>query len=374
MYFLLIVGAIMLAAACGSSESARPGGPPITTVDQSPGSLTLVPGVVVKPDRDSVYLMKPAGGIEALKISDGSLLWKSSQADQPLFADGGHVLAIVDSAANGLAVEFLDPTNGTSVRKANDPLVLPLPSGVEAAIDQRLDRAFTHAIRTSGGETFLTWHFLQRQVTGVAPPGGRSPEHREHGAFRFLGDTLEAVAPESIVESSTSWPATLNDYLESKPVRNSPLSSGEVFAIAEQQYDPERVVLWRWRKSDGMRLEERLLYDGRAVAVLASCDEHHVVVATTTPQAVTEQPYGLHYYDIDSGVLVAQLPSRRSAGPFCLLGSRLLQLSQPEWRRVDGEMVASPLALVAVDVETGTEVWRRVFRDTAFRGLAPPGG
>ncbi|MGI9237295.1 MAG: hypothetical protein ACR2QZ_07850 [Woeseiaceae bacterium] len=373
VYFLLIAGAIMLAAACGASESARPGGPTISTVDSSPGSLTLMPGVVIEPTRDSVYLMNPEGGIDALKIADGSLLWNSSQADQPLFVEGDRVLAIVDSAASGLTVAFLDPAKGTSIRKADEPLVLPLPAGVDAAIDQTLERKFTHAVRKSGGETYLTWDYLQRGVTGVAPPGGRAPEHREHGAFRYIGGTLEAVEPESIVVSSKNWPAELQEQVESKLVRKPPLSNGRVFAITEQRYDPHQVVLSRWRRRDGMRLEEKLLYDGRAVAVLASCNEHHVVVATTSAQAGADQPFRLRYYEIDSGALVAELQSTRSAGPFCLLGSRLLQLSQPELRRVEGTMVATPLALVAVDIATGAELWRRVVRDTAFRGPAPPG-
>ena len=114
-----------------------------------------------------------------------------------------------------------------------------------------------------------------------------------------------------------------------------------------------------------MPLEEKLLYKGRAVAVLASCDERHVVVATASAQAATERPYVLRYYDLDSGALLAELRSTSSAGPFCIFGSRLLRLSQPEWRRVEGAMVARPLELVAVDVTSGAQVWRRVIRDTA---------
>jgi len=164
----------------------------------------------------------------------------------------------------------------------------------------------------------------------------------------------------------------LEELFESKQIRRPPSRTDNVFAITEQRYDPERLVLRRWRASDGMPLEEKLLYEGRAVAVLASCDERHVVVATASAQANAERPYVLRYYDLDTGVLLAELQSTRSAGPFCLVGSRLLRLSQPEWRQVEGSMVARPLELVAVDVASTAQVWRRVIRDTAFRGLAPP--
>jgi hypothetical protein len=335
-------------------------------------SLTLVPGVVVEPTRGSVYIMGPAGGIETLNIDDGSLLWKSDQADQPLFVAGDSLLAMTDSNAAGLAVAFLDPTTGKPAAKSNELLVLPLPVGVTAGIDQTLERTFTHAVRKADDEIYLTWEFIQRDVTGVAPPGGRSLERRERGAFRFLGDTFEAVAPDLIIADTKNWPAELKELFESKQILRPPWRTGNLIAIAEQRYDPERLVLRRWRTSDGMPLEEKLLYEGRAVAVLASCDERHVVVATANAQATTERPYVLRYYDLDSGELFAELRSTRSAGPFCIFGSRLLRLSQPEWRRVEGAMVTRPLELVAVDVTSGAGVWRRIIRETAFRGLAPP--
>lgn len=369
---LLVAGAIALAAGCGATESAGSGGPPITAFDRTLDSLTLVPGVVVEPARGSVYVMGPAGGIETLNIDDGSLLWKSNQADQPLFVAGESLLAMIDSNVTGLAVAFLDPASGKPAAKAEERLILPLPVGVTAGIDQTLERTFTHTVRKSDDEIYLTWDFTQRHVTGVAPPDGRSLERRERGAFRFLGDTFEAVAPESIIADPKNWPAELKELFESKQIRRPPSGTGKVFAIAEQRYDPERLVLRRWRASDGMSLEEKLLYKGRAVAVLASCDERHVVVATASAQAATERLYVLRYYDLDSGALRAELRSTRSAGPFCLFGSRLLRVSQPEWRRVEGAMVAKPLELVAVDVTSGAKVWGRAIRDTAFRGLAPP--
>jgi hypothetical protein len=371
-YFLLVAGAISLAAACGAAESACSGGPAITTFGRTLDSLTLVPGIVVEPTRGCVYLMGPASGIETLNIDDGSLLWKSDQADQPLFVAGESLVAIIDSNATGLAVAFLDPASGKTAAKADERLDLPLPVGVTAGIDQTLERTFTHAVRKSDDNIYLTWDFLQRDVTGVAPPGGRSLERRERGAFRYLGDTFEAVAPESTIADPKNWPVELKELFESKQIREPPSRTGNVFAIAEQRYNPERLVLRRWRASDGKPLEEKLLYKGRAVAVLASCDERHVVVATASAQAATERPYVLRYYDFDSGALLAELRSTRSAGPFCIFGSRLLHLSPPEWRRVEGTMVARPLELVAVDVTSGAQVWRRAIRDTAFRGLAPP--
>lgn len=317
--------------------------------------------------------MNPAGGVEALRTDDGSLLWTSNHADQPLFVAGDKLLAMIDSPDTGLAVAFLDPSSGKPAPKADKRIVLPLPVGVTAGIDQTLERTFRHKVRTADGEIYWTWEFLQREITGVAPPDGRSPERRAQGAFRFLGNTFAAVATDSIVADKMNWPAELVELFETNELRKPPSLAGTVFGFAEQRYDPEQVVLRRWRASDGTPVEEKILHNGRAVAVLTSCNERHVVVAIAGAQAGVERPYVLRYYDLEEGILLAETQSERSAGPFCLVGSRLLRLSQPEWRQVEGSMVARPLELVAVDIGSGAELWRRPFRDTAFRGFAPPG-
>ena len=370
---LSIAIAILLGAACGASESARSGAVSPETLGQSMESMTLVPGIVIEPTHGSVYLMSPGGGIESLTINDGDVRWKSAEADLPLFAAEEKLMAVIDSATVGLSVALIDAATGRPAANGENKMILPLPASVSAGIDQTLERSFTYDVQASGGKIYLTWDFLQREITGVAPPGGRSPERRERGAFRYLGDTFEAVSPESVVDDSTNWPAALEETLASQPIRRPPAQTGEVFALTEQLYDPELVLLRRWRASDGTRLQDKRLYEGRAVAVLNSCDERHVVIAAPGEHIGSAQPYVLRYYDLDSGALLFESPSTRSAGPFCIVGSRLLRLSQPAWRREEGAMIETPLEVVALDVNSGAEAWRRAVRDTAFRGPAPPG-
>ena len=129
---LLVAGAIAQLAACAAAESAHSSSHEITASDRRLDTVTLVPGVVVEPTRGSVYTMNPAGGIESLNIDDGTVLWKSDQADQPLFGAGDSLLAMIDSTATGLAVAFLDPSSGKPAAKTDEPLVLPERSACRA--------------------------------------------------------------------------------------------------------------------------------------------------------------------------------------------------------------------------------------------------
>ena len=364
-------GAVALMAACGAAEPPRLAE---STTQAEPHrtleSFILVPGVVADPGRGLVYVMRPAGGIEALDLADGGVRWASDRADQPLLVAHGVLVALAESPVPGLALALLDPESGEPAAEAAEPLVLSLPSGVVAGIDQALDRSFEHSVLESGGGIYLTWEFIERHVTGVAPPGGRVFARRETGAFRFLGRAFATSPPP--MPTPGVWPAEVQELLDSRQVPRPPWRTGTVLAVAQQRYDPDELVLKRWRQRDGEPLEEGVLSAGRAIAVLGSCDERHVVVAMGSGRSAPDPSYLLRIHSLSTGDLVAHVPSERSAGPFCLLGSRLLRLSLPEVRRVGDRLVVSPLALVASDVGSGAEVWRRVVRDTAFRDPAPP--
>ena len=328
--------------------------------------MTLVPGVVADPGRGLVYVMRPAGGIEALDLDDGGVRWVSDRADQPLFTAQGVLVARGESSASGLVVSLLDPDTGEPAAGVAEPLVLPLPSGVVAGIDRTLERSFEVSVLEADPEIYLTWEFIERNVTGVAPPGGRPFASRERGAFRFRGQAFETTA--APILAPARWPAEVREFRTVQQIQRDPWQTGDVLAIALQRYDPDRLVLRRWRQRDGEPLEETVLHAGRALAVLASCDDRHVVVAVAGDASAGDRPYLLKYHALATGELIAQAPSDRSASPFCLLGSRLLYLSQPAVRRVGEALVETPLELVASDPGSGTEAWRRSLRDTAFSG------
>jgi hypothetical protein len=47
------------------------------------------PGVVVDPAAGRLYMMNPQGGIDAVEITSGKLLWTTKEAAKPLIAYDG---------------------------------------------------------------------------------------------------------------------------------------------------------------------------------------------------------------------------------------------------------------------------------------------
>lgn len=373
---LLLIGLVCcgsaLTAACSPVKADRDDAQPAAhEPPTAPVSPVLIPGVVVDPARNVVYIMRPAAGIEAVDVATGALRWTSTLAEQPLFVAAGTLVARVASTAPGLAVASLDAESGDRVGK-NATQTLPLPPGVVAGIDDTLERNFRHSIARSHGDFVLSWEFIERDVTGVAPADGSAFSRRESGAFLYSDGEFSVTSAPSDSPATDDWPNALRTLFEAKRIRGFPWKTKGLLAIAEQYYDPERLVLRRWRRDDGQPLPDRTLFEGRALAVLAACDEQYIVAAVPSGASVPEAPYLLRYYKLDSGELVSEVTSRRSAGPFCVLGQRLLTVSPQMTQRKNGALVKRPLQLVAFDLVSGAEVWRRAVRDTAFRGTAPP--
>jgi len=68
---------------------------------QNPIPFEVVPGVVVDPGRSAAYVMSPAGGIDAIDLDSGRLLWSTMRAAMPLVIAGGRVVAATLPCVSG---------------------------------------------------------------------------------------------------------------------------------------------------------------------------------------------------------------------------------------------------------------------------------
>ena len=334
---------------------------------------TLVPGVVLSGSEELAYVMRPGGGIEALDTSNGDARWTSDRADQPLFLVDETLWCLAESRAPGLLLIPLSSRSGATEAALHKPVVLPLPEGVTASIDQSAERQFTVAAEMRDGAPYLAWRYLEYYPSGTAPPVGRPPFARfENGGFSFVEGRFEAVASPPQADIDAHLPLSVRAYLTTNESTRVAWRTASVVAIAEQRYRPDRLVLKRWRSDTEEALPDRVLMEGRAVAMLRSCEGNFLMVAEAVRDKAAREPYRLNVYSLDSGNPIAMLPSRDSAGPFCLADGRLLGTSPPHRTREGAELVSRPRELLAMDLDSGRVVWRKAYRDALFRGPLPP--
>ena len=366
----LVTALLLVTLSCASADGPAPA--PSAT-NESRDTVTegfeLAPGVVIDPPR-AVYLARPEGGIEALDAQTGASIWSSVEAARPLFVGDGRLLAQRESGA-GLPLAILDAADGRTLER----MEAPLPEGVYAAVDESLELRFTLSPRELGGDVILEWEFLERDVLGVSPPGGRAFANRELGAVRVDLASGEAVdvEPAELPAPEGELPPPVARMVEAGELRTPPWRAGEVLAAAAQLYEPaRRLVLRRWRVESGESLPEVTLLEGRAVAVLPAADSRHLLVVSRLAEPDGRHEYLWSVHSLATGDLVAARRAERSATPFCLVGAHLLFLEPPSGRRVEGRWRELPLRLRSLDPDSGEEHWHRAVRDPAFRDAPPP--
>jgi hypothetical protein len=103
-----------------------------------------------------------------------------------------------------------------------------------------------------------------------------------------------------------------------------------------------------------------------------SVDGRHAVVSERLTEEDGGNRYRLTFYDRASGTRLGEMRSRLPLLPFVISGSRVIFETRAFARRSGLEMIQEPRSLRAVDLATGTEVWRRPVRETTYRGPLPP--
>lgn len=360
----------LVAMACASA--GPPAGPASPPGAGDADAFELAPGVLVDPAA-AIYLARPAGGVAALDPDSGRTLWSSGEAARPLIAGHGLLVAQRESGS-GLPLAILDAADG-ALRQRLD---LPLPEGVRAAVDESLEVRFTASARLIGDRLRIDWDYLERDVLGVTPPGGRPFARHETGAVGLDladGEARPLAADELPAAVAEALPPPIERRVAAGELRGPLWRTGGLLAAARQIHQPgaQRLVLDRWRADTGEPLPEVTLQRGRPVAVLAAADRRHLmVVSPLEVVAGSAERYLWTIHSLASGEAVTRRRAARSATPFCLLRGLLLHLAPPSGRRVEGGWEETPLRLLALDVESGAELWQRQVRDPAFRGPAPP--
>lgn len=309
-----------LAAAGGAT--AQPGNGPPT------GDATLRDGVVVDAVRSVAYLMSPEGGIDAVDVATGQVLWTTDAAAKPLYLQGPLLVAQGegDGSAGKLEVVVLHTELEGAVQRRS---VVPLPADVRPSVDDALGRSFRTRVDRLPGETVVSWSYLERTVRGVAPEPGEDVEVRREGAFAVNA------------------------------------GSGNVRTL-----DPQDAAQLPGPPDPELRQDERL--DNVPGRQFYSSDRLDVLASERLPDPRAYRRYSWTIYDRGSGEVVGTLTHPASVAPLMVAGSIVLYETRPVGRLEDGKWVEVPLMVRAADALSGFEIWALAVRDTEYRGPMPP--
>jgi hypothetical protein len=340
------------------------------------GAFELRSGVVVAPDRGAAYLMSPEGGIDAVDLGSGRVLWHASEAAKPLALAGDRLVAQKEpSRERGtLGLVVLDVA---AAGKTLSQMDVRLPEGVVPAIDEGLGTSFEATGRADGLRVTISWRFSRREVGGATPAPGDAPAERQAEGFVLLDVDTGRVATPTVapVPTSSELPERVARLVASGACPARPRRVGGVLALTDSERRDAATCyrLRRWDPKSGEPLAERTLFCGAAVSQRIAADGRHLML-TRRPERAAEPraEYVWPIYDLETGAAVAEVPSDLSGPSFFVFDQRLAHDALPGGRRVGDAWVTEPLRLRVIDLRDGREVWARPIRDTGYRGPYPP--
>jgi len=319
----------------------------------------LSPGIVVDRSQGTLFVMdaprgvaQPAsvavGGITALQLQTGEVLWQESSAIQPLEVTTNNLLMSVARSTrddgNNLPLIVMDEKTG----EINRRILIPLEPGVTYSPVGNSQIQ----LRAAGNEAFLTWQFESVDPYQALPTG-------------TLDNPILDGGRNEIPPAATN----AGDNTSRKGMFRINLESGET----QQIDDVEATNIPELAATDAADVTERHLPNVSLPQYL-SADGRHVVAKERTKGA--EYRYLMRVFDRESRQQIGEFPSNEAYVPFYVEtfgDSRQIVLETPSaFELQGGQFVEVPRQVRVMDLATGEQIWSRRIAEREFRGQIPP--
>jgi hypothetical protein len=370
----LLVAAVFLGVG-GGELPAQPAGPKAAVPIPFPGGVT-------DPARHTVFVGSPKGGVQAIRLEDGKVLWTNdTNAAEPWLVAGDRVIA------RGERLFVLDTNNGKLLRQC-DALAFPkveIPErctvafhlwGPRVAGDTLEARWYAVAnIDRSKGRPFAfkAWTAFNR----AAPVGtvqinldpGRAKLQTDPKPADVTGTLLpEAARPENQV------PAGLPEKLTAVWRQYHKGQNGRITMLGERlvgvsmtleragQEFLKKVVRHAWDVKTGAAAEPVELVKDKALNIadiVITLDRRHAAVVFSTSALVI--------YSLADGKPVAKGVKGISSPSWAFVDGKRLYYTQ----LAPGRGADTPNTLKALDLDTGKVLWERALKPRSTIPLPP---
>jgi len=309
----------------------------------------MSPGVVVDLAAERLYMMSPKGGIDAIGLASGNLLWTSKAAGKPLAMFDDRLAAQTEAVggSNSLPIVLLDTKSG---RVVSTIAVLLAADAMRPSIDDGMAAASSVQARVVSDGLLVSWTVTGRPVSPIPKPesvrndsGAALINLQTHHVTALASDQAAAMLRGTTSAATPSLSGVEGVYFP-------PERAGRVFVSVKlgAASAGQHAVMKRWSET-GEPLPDIELGPG-FVAYAISADQSLLLVIS----GAAGPRYLWSIYTIASGQRVGEvrLPDSSSQSFFV-------------WHSI---LIYRSSALHAVDLKTGTEIWTRALRDTSYHG------
>jgi hypothetical protein len=336
-------------------------------------TVELRPGILVDAEAGRAYLMRPEGGVEALSLQDGKVLFVSaSGGTRPLAAAGGWLVSLAGPVSPGrLDLAFVSLTEPSRVAT----LSWPLPVDVRAIPVNGLGRSFEVIARSRGGSLDLAWTARWQRTSPLPPEEGEEQLGETRGGVRVDLASLTAslvTYDEAANNDDGPVPSSLATFVLAPGPFGPPVKAGGTWAVVETVWlTPSRTRLVLRRVGpDGKALEAKTLYEGAAVVQIPSADRRHVLVGAMDERNRARFDWSL--FSLETGEPAGLLGGTTSHAAFHVLSGGNVGYETRAEERMKGTTHVESKRGFVVALPDGTVVFRSDVRENEYSGPFPP--
>jgi len=299
------------------------------------GSFQLSSGIIIDRDSNVAYVMAREGGIIAIELRQGKILWHSKDGDKPLGIAGERLISQAEppNAGNELRIVALDKRTA-KVIYTNAVL---LPNNVKASVGRTRSGIFNaEMMMIENDKATVNWKYVEQPLRGR--PGGRETLPGERGR-------------------TPSVPYSVDDSIKSGNVRLE-LTSGKLEAQDTAPFVRRPQVVLEPSTPD------------LTTSQFVSADGRNVMNSERIADDSAIENYLWTIFERSRRERLGQIKMMVSFTPFFVNDSTLIYEADAFSQAVQDQIAEEPQQLRARDLRTGDLVWRFPIRDV--KRLAPP--
>jgi hypothetical protein len=300
----------------------------------------VLPGGVADPAGRKGFLANVEGGISAVDLRNGSVIWESKAARRPVWVTGERLYASVSAGDGRLRVVGLDVTHNGEITFESQPIIVPTSIARHGQ---------TLRWTTAKDELRLTW----TDAGGTVPSGGATVDLRDghvqaqpEGAAALAG---AAKPPVDLSKRVIRWQGAVGRSYKA--------------LVLEETATGQRLVLQSWDAATGQPQPEHEMLQGKRLLVRATLNDRLLCLRDAVPSPDQKaDEHGQHawsVFDVRTGERVAGLPFAAGTQAVAVLGPRAYCLVAGVVPGSLGKPFVSPRVLKAVDLKTGKTLWER---------------
>ena len=313
------------------------------------------------------FVANARGGIDAVDLATGDLLWDVAGASRPALAEDDRLFAWTPVKGNGLRVLAFDRTHAGRRLLESEAVVFP----DWVSVEEVAGRSFTARWRLDKDRLILDWE-ARAWYAGAHSTPRIEAEARRYAEGRVTIDAESGKAETAEVEKRTAPPRAPKE-LETALVRWRGAAGGLQAALVLEEVDGrQRLLLWSW---DAEKVHEpKELCAGARLLALSTVDDRILCVrdaaASSDPGPDERRKSDWSVFAVNGGERLAQVPYEPGTEAMAVVGPRVLCLvAGPHKGSIDKPFVRAR-SLKAFDLKTGKPLWDRPIEGKL---ISPPG-